>query len=426
LDSIGTLLQPQHASVQEIVKSVDSAEPGMQEEVSKTLTDVVQSIETHVEALIMAAQGATQGAIDDRVEAVQKASQVAVAGKTAADDADAAWSLCVAEEQAKRQAAEDAQIALVSAREVEEKACLRMEANEPYKWAAPMDKHELAFECVMSDAKGCEEQLKAFKQSTLAKVVADVKADMAAKEGKWRKMRATCETKSEEKVAAKTTKDKADEAWSLHKENCTELRKGRTQSMCKFGKLVQIQCVAEGAYHKLINATNMKSEHYSNLNPMKFVASENPDSEPDRMEEWREVHMTKCMIKASIEKGTKAPIAAPDLKLCEEQVDFDKQVGKLDRMFPEFDELAGACVKGRKISFHKGQDWYVPEVDPKATEPDPRAKSNPRMKAYPKAAEYKQFDFSPVLDPLEGQDPFPFCSTAATILASVRGFFSGS
>lgn len=148
--------------------------------------------------------------------------------------------------------------------------------------------------------------------------------------------------------------------------------------MCSFGGDLQDKCELLSEYHQLIADIDTK-------NSGEF-------SHPDRMEEWRVTQIAKCLVK---KLSGNHEVNDDTLTYCESQVNFDRDVGTLDKKTDEVDSSTGkfSCTES-EIEFVGGT--YV--ID---------------KKHYPKlVAHYvKSPTFVPALTLTDGDDPFDFCST---------------
>jgi len=214
----------------------------------------------------------------------------------------------------------------------------------------------------------------------------DAEAALEKDETDYTALNADCDAKTEARVKAQSSLDSAESAWGTQKAACGNLDPQRRASMCDFGTKVQAKCSAEAEYAKLVAATKQ--------------AKGDADSEVDRESEWLASRTTQCMIAKSMQKGLDGAVAGADLDACVAQVNFAKDVGKLNTRQAEFDTLSksNACVDGL-VTFFNGLTWSVPAGD------KPSSKS------------YTRTQFKPQLDPTSGN--FDFCSGAPAPTARV-------
>jgi len=178
---------------------------------------------------------------------------------------------------------------------------------------------------------------------------------------------------------AQSSLDSAESAWRTKRAACAKLAIQREKSMCAFGTQAQAKCSAEAEFTKLVAATQQ--------------IKGDADSEVDRESEWMALRSTKCMMTKAMQKGLDGAVAGAHLDACAAEVDFNKDVGKLNTRQAELAKLSrtNACAKG-VISFFNGQTWNIP------------AGSKPSSKSYNRSK------FTPQLDPTSGN--FDFCSAA--------------
>merc|ERR1719273_1198596 len=115
-------------------------------------------------------------------------------------------------------------------------------------------------------------------------------------------------------------------------------------------------------------------------------------SEVDRRDEWETVSLTKCMLEAVV-AGSDVDTTA--LTACEADVNYERDVGKIDRRESKFNELTSAekfTCSENTITF-QGQTWE--------TTNDGKTSSDYKVKE----------DYHPEVNVAEGSLPFGFCDS---------------
>jgi len=393
VDEIGKMMRrqhlDQHAEIRKISESIE-ATPGSDEQYSQSLKSLVAKIEAEVESKIKTAQKVGQAKVDSRVLAIREAKTAADAQKKEADDRNTAWVQCVADEKVAKQAAEDAQASLAAAMGAQAKACKLQQANRGFKWGAAQDAYTLSFNCDNSVDGSCQSGLLGYQKDPLEKMLADAKQAMQANRERYTALKAECDAQTQATADAKAAKAAADKAFAGKELACEAMSVLERHAICGYGKKLQAQCVTEIQYGEFIQATQMKSVEYPNWHPLKYILSPSEDSEADRIDEWDTTAQTKCMLQASVQKGSGTSLASEDVTACENKVDFATQVGRLDNKSAELNKLgASSCKSNQKISFGEGQAWEVAEGAP--------------------AAQYHLKPYALTLDHTDGDAPFDVC-----------------
>jgi len=112
--TIGALLKQSNMGTEQMLDQISAyanvaVTPGAANSYKTNLKAVVQSIESETEKSIKEGQAATQTKLDTLFEGLTTGNTAASDAKTTADSSVQAWFECVADEQAKRQAAEAAE-----------------------------------------------------------------------------------------------------------------------------------------------------------------------------------------------------------------------------------------------------------------------------------------------------------------------------
>jgi len=313
--------------------------------------------------------------LDTLFEGLRTGNTAASDAKTTADSSVQAWFECVADEQAKRQAAEAAEKSLTSSRSNENEACQLQQDNKDFDWDAT-GKYKLEFGCDFGQGD-CPAAIQSFNTSTVQKMKQDALAALQKDQAQYSGLKATCDQKKQARVQAQSAMNSAETAWSTQQAACKKFASRREASMCTYGSKVQAKCSAESAYTTLVSATKQ--------------AKGGAHSEVDRETEWAASQTAKCMVSQAITKGLSSAVDAADLAACAKKVSFAQSVGPLNLRQGELAKLSASNgCSARSISFFNGQTWKIP------------AGAKPQSSAYVRAA------FTPQLDPSAGN--FNFCS----------------
>merc|ERR1719384_1332504 len=227
--------------------------PGAADNYASSLGAAVKTIEGDIEPKIKQQQGEAQVKLDASFSSLSAAGSAAVGAKSAADAADRSWFECAAEEQAKRQTIEAASKSLASSRSNENEACQLQQDNKDFNFDAA---GKYMFEVKCDFAVGdCASKMEAFVTNTLKKIEEDAKALLNSEQAKYTKLKASCDARKEERVAAQSALDAADSAWSSQRATCVKLSAQRKSAMCTFGSKVESKCTAESQFRELVAAT---------------------------------------------------------------------------------------------------------------------------------------------------------------------------
>jgi len=373
LADIGALLHDRHEGMRRISEILRASEtPGAEPKWVDSLEGWIGTAESEIEPMIKEAQAATQTKIDDILGKFGKASSDADEAKAAANTADEAWFGCIEEEQKKKQSAEDAQAHETASQEAQTQACQAQQDNRDFSYDA---NRTLAFECDSAEGN-CDSAYAAFVD-TLETIKKDAGAKLQEHEAKYKELEEACDSATAKLEAAQQARAEADTALSNQQAQCETYETDRHHAICEYGDAVQVKCVYEDEYHKLIEDTHARN---------------NTDSEPDREDEWSTIQQLKCLHDKSIKGGlVGGALDSSDVTACASAANFDEQVGGLNRREKEFEALAGShqCTED-PISFYNGQAWSVP--------------------ADAAASDYAKTAFSPVLNPTEHEPPFDLCA----------------
>merc|ERR1719251_617727 len=353
--------------------------PGVADTYSAALGDVVSKIESEVEAKIKQDQGSTRSKLQTLYSSFTAAASAAVDAKEAADSSDEAWYKCDLEEQRKRQAIEAAAEHLTSSKSSEQAACQLQQYNKGFSFDAT-GKYNFTVQCDFS-VPNCAERVKAFEAGTLEKIEQDAEASLNMFKAKYMKLKAACDLRREERVAAEDALSAAQSAWNSQHALCLKMSSQRFSAMCAYGTKVGSKCTAETAFSEIAAASQK--------------AAGTSHSEVDRAVEWKVSQVTKCVVAKTLANGLQTSISAEDVNACAASVPtFESSVGgKLELHSEEFAGLAAEnkCEKA-PISFFDGESWKIAELDLTMETP---------------SSLYTKVEFRPVLNP--PTENFGFC-----------------
>jgi len=340
LGSIALSLSHVWSSRQKIVE-IAGVTPGAADAFNSAVTTT--DIQAQVIQKIKDGFVATQTKLDQSMANLESAGGTADQAKKAGDEADQANFECVAEQQRKLKTAEDADEALENAKEEEQKACQLQEDNKGFAYSSDVSP---SFECDHGVAGQCDDAIAGF-EAELNKMSGDASSQLGAAQEHYNALKAACDKRKEETVAAQGVLTAANDAFHTQKAQCETLNSDASVKMCSYGTAVQAKCVAEGEFQTLVAATNEAND------------KANANSEVDRIQEWISAATTKCMLGKSAEKGLGGALDSEDLNQCQAtEAQYAEAVGTLDRHDGEFKQVSGSnpCADG-PISFFNGQAW---------------------------------------------------------------------
>lgn len=357
VDAIGSLLQEQDSQaslevIQRVSSNTDSQEsPVAEDAMEQSLKVIINNIKQDVEAKIKAAQTKTQAKINEKWAELKKTNAATASYKANADSSDKTYFDCVVLEQSSRSSADSAEEKMASSRSNENEACQLKQDNKDFSYDT--DEKTIDYTCDISKAGNCDAELSAYT-AKLKKIQQEVKDALALEQAKYKKHEASCAARVKERVVAQSAQDSEESSWASQRQQCEDLSENRNGGICDYGKLRQLECAAGNSFKAFITSTmKTQGDHHS---------------EPDRKGEWQTAGATKCMVEKAIATGLSKPLDAADLQACAAQVNYDADVGQLDRKEKDFAAISGACETGA-ASFNNGQAWNVPSgPKPKASE----------------------------------------------------------
>jgi len=382
MDSIGALIQSRAGLNAETLTSLraladQGITPGATDSLHEALTKLIGEIEAKVESKIKGGHQDTQVAIDLKIGDLTSATTQAVDEKKTADNLDGAWFDCVTEEKAKRVAIEEAEEALSRAQKAQIAPCQlqedrKMYTNEP-------NAEEYKFECDISEHGSCDPQMKSY-QTEIDSLLSGVQSGAVEATSLWTEAKNACDAAKAEVVAREQALAAAISAWQKQRSQCMSAHESRQIAVCVFGADLQRKCEKATAYSDLMaEVDKVGGGEYSH---------------PDRVGEWKGTAVTKCMI-SKVVAGE--DINSATLDACEQSINFDADVGVLDRKQAAFADLTSPAkftCKESSITFG-GKTWAVPDGDA------------------PASSEYITTPFQPAVSLAADSAPFDFCSSGA-------------
>merc|ERR1719277_2902018 len=362
VDHLASLLGREQTEIRRIAEAVAAqATPGVSGQFTESLQEVVGKIEEILQPRVQEAHDSTQGKMNKAYEAVQTAERLAGEHKAAADAKDKEWFDCVTQE-----------LEVKEFHETEQEACALQQANKDFSFAAG-DDYSFSFACDHGVAGSCEEKIAIFK-SRVTEMTSDAEEQYANKKKYYDDLEAICKTKAAATVVARQAAANADLSHKTHQLYCEELKQARIQAICEYGDSVQNKGTDEAEFKAFVDTVE---------------ASGNDESEADRQQEWTSLVTMSCMLKKSIELGTKGPVSESDMQACSAQP--NNMALAVNKYADEFKALSEShpCVAG-PISFFNGEEWAV-------------------SGAGDQSEDYSKQSFTPALNPTAGEQPFELC-----------------
>jgi len=350
--------------------------PEVRPSMNEALSKVIAEIETNVDKKINEDHGNTQTAIDGKVQNIRTHTQEAKARHEDAVKLDKAWFECVAEEKSMLEQVEQAEKSEADSRAALDEPCQRKEDTSDISIDLACDK--FVFQCDISQDSNCSTAFGTFNQN-VERFLSDVKSKKSAAVNAYQQATNDCQKANDDWNSKKADLGEKRSAWFSKRVDCDEAKNKRDAAMCHFGLKLQTKCQSVDEYHSLI------------------VDVEKSDggvySHPDRVQEWRVSHMTKCMLSKVV---SDFEINMETMKACADTVDFESQVGKLDKKSVEVADLtsdANFTCKEETIKFF-GEIWARPEDEANA-----------------KSEDYVRRSWQPEINLGEDSAPFAFCET---------------
>jgi len=375
ISRVGSLIEKRLGTSSPELRSLLSraiADPGKNmETVFETLK---QTIASDVEDRITADHRSAQAAIDTAVNLANGSTVRTTTAKASADQANKNWAACIEEEKNKIVEHEQEHGKLDGLKNTMDEACQKQASLALFE-SKPK---ATDFECDFSNGKVCESELQAYKQS-LDSIVGNVQTGAGKAVSKYVEAKAQCLSATGAYNSQVSHVQELHKAWAAKRKACHSQRVTRETQICTFGTFLQEKCVALSNYNDIIASVDGRGSEFSHL---------------DRVEEWRVSQLVECLV-GKLVSG--ADVNEADLASCESAVDFDKDVGVLDKkagLIAQFSTTFGCSAPTEEISF-VGGNWEVPQPAGGHIPPSQGYKFNPEFKV---EANLK-----------EGSDAFSFC-----------------
>jgi len=332
-----------------------------------------KTIEADVEARIIADHQDAQAAITAAVKLANGTTVRTSAAKAAADLGNKYWAACIEAEKKKIVEHEQEAGKLPGLKTTMEAACQKQASLALFE-SKPQ---ATTFNCDFSNGKVCASELQAYKQS-LDAIVGGVQKGAGEAVSKYVEAKAQCQAATQAYNSQVAHVAEVHRQWASQRKLCHGKRVTRDTQICTFGTFLQEKCVALSNYKNIIASIDGQGSEFSH---------------PDRVAEWRVSQLVKCLV-GKFASG--ADIVDADLASCEKAVDFDGDVGVLDKMAEQiarYSKTFGCDADSEVISF-VGGNWEVPQSGGNVP-PSQEYKFNPEFKLQ------ASLGF--------GTDPFPFC-----------------
>lgn len=347
-----------------------AATPGINEVFSSTVNKLSADVETKIKE----SHSKTQNAINNAVMTLEDATKNVLALKQTADATDQTWFNCVRVERSMLESVEHAEAALAKSRSAVTEPCQEQQDKAKFNWKA--EEEDLAFECDISIHDNCDSQLASYK-SQINTLFEELEQDVKEAGSDYNDAKLRCEKARQDVVRKQSALDEANQRWQEQRAKCQNKHRQRSETMCTFGSALQNKCANAADYNTLVAEINAENG--------------NDYSHPDRVEEWKVTHITKCWLSKAAADETLDQAA---LTSCAKSVNFDDDVGTLDLK----SELVASLMTSAKFSCSEktitfqGQTWNVPTGD------------------NPKSTDYSIEDFAPAVSLTKDTAPFSFCA----------------
>merc|ERR1719422_3001792 len=342
--------------------------------VTEVFSSTVDKLRADVETKIKEAHSNTQVAINNAVIALEDATKNALALKQTADATDQTWFNCVRVENSMLESVEHADKALAKSRSAVTEPCQDQEDKAKFSWKAEED--DLAFECDISIHDNCDTQLASYR-SQVNNLFEELEEDVKEAGSEYAEAKHLCERARADVVRKQSALDEAKKTWQDQRKKCQDEHTQRSEGMCTFGNSLQTKCSNAAHYTSLVAEIN--------------TVNGNNHSHPDRVEEWKMTHITKCWLSKA---ATGETLDEAALTSCVNSVNFDDDVGTLDlksKLVSSLTSPANFSCSEETITF-TGNQWKIPTgSDPKSTD-------------------YIIEDFAPAVSLKKDTPPFNFCA----------------
>jgi len=381
-EHIGTKGETANTQVLSILRDLGQATPGAEQSLNEILAKVIEDIQGDVSSLIIAGHHQTQEEVTRRISDLDAATQNTVAQKTIANQADDAWFACVGDEKASRVSVEDAEAALAQAKVEVEEPCRQQEERRSFSAEPTLPVFQ---ECDLSLQGNCDAQVENFDSQTNS-ILESLKSDLAAHEASYIEAKGRCDAANANVVNKESALDAANAAFSSQKDLCSQKHETRSLNLCLFGTDLQAKCEAVTSYERLFLDTHFTGNEFSHV---------------DRIDEWKTAETTICVLNKVIGGG---PLGAEVIAECEQAIDYERDVGIIDKQESRFEELTTpekfTCSESN-ISFI-GETWTF-------------------LGDATKSTDYVTEAYHPAVDLAVGSPPFSFCGGAPAPLPQEAG-----
>merc|ERR1719323_1770679 len=333
-----------------------------------------QTIESDVEERIRNDHQDAQAAIIAAVKLANGTNVRTTTAKSSADLGNKYWAACIDEEKKKIVEHEQEKGKLPALKTRMDETCQRQASLALFE-SKP---EALPFNCDFSNGKVCASELQAYKQS-LDSIVSSVQQGAGQAVSKYVEAKGQCQAATQAYNSQVAHVGEVHREWAAQRKACHGKRVTRETQICTFGTFLQEKCVALSNYKNIIASIDGTGSEFSH---------------PDRVAEWRVSQLVKCLV-GKFASG--ADIVEEDLSSCEKAVNFDNDVGVLDKkadQIAQYSATFGCNAESEVISF-AGGTWEVPQGTGGNIPPSQGYKFNPEFKVQ------ASLGF--------GTDPFPFC-----------------
>lgn len=333
-----------------------------------------KTLEEDVESRIIGDHQDTQSAINAAVAIANTSTARTSAAKSSSDADNKDWSECIADETRKLMEYEMALSKLPALKERMDEICEQQEDMiEIEPTLAP-------FSCDFSNGQACASEIEAFGQR-LDSMVASITDRMGEGVKEYVSAKDACRAAKIDYDTRVASVAKLRQEWSARRKSCKSKRATRDTQICTFGSLLQEKCTAVSHYRNLISQVDSKDagSEFSHL---------------DRVAEWKVTQMVKCLVKKFVGG---ADMVESDLTRCEAAVNFDKDVGVLDKKEELMAQLSAtlSCNSDSETVSFEGGTWEIPP---------------PQNGKVPSSKDYKfNPEFKVQANTKLGSEPFDFC-----------------
>jgi len=368
-----------------IEKRLGTSSPELRSLLSRAIADPSKNMETvfdtlkqtiasDVEARIIADHQDAQAAINAAVKLANGSTVRTTTAKASADLGNKYWAACIDQEKNKIVEHEQEKGKLPALKKTMDEACQKQASLALFE-STP---EATTFDCDFSNGKVCAPELQAYKQS-LDSIVGNVQKGAGQAVSKYVEAKGQCQSATQAYDSQVAHVGEVHRAWAAQRKTCNSKRVTRETQICTFGTFLQEKCVALSNYKNIIASVDGQGSEFSH---------------PDRVAEWRVSQLVKCLV-GKLVSG--ADVNEADLASCESAVDFDNDVGVLDKkaeLIAQFSTTFGCSADSEVISF-VGGTWQVPQPAGGNIPPSQEYKFNPEFKVQASL--------------VFGTEPFPFC-----------------